>query len=141
MIRAATEDDVPAVLELLASEGLPTEGVEEHLDGFVVVEDGGSIVGVGGLEIHPGAALLRSLAVAADRRGRGLATRICDRLEADARRRGAPSVYLLTETAERFFARRGYAKTDRGEAPEGIARSAEFVRLCPASAAFLRRTL
>lgn len=139
MIRTATDDDLPAVLALLESERLPTEGVEGHLDDFVVFVDDGAIVGVGGLEVHPGAALLRSLAVAADRRGLGIASRICDRLEDDARRRGARAVYLLTETAERFFARRGYSDVDRAEAPGAIARSPEFARLCPASAAFLRR--
>jgi tRNA-Thr(GGU) m(6)t(6)A37 methyltransferase TsaA len=137
--RPAEPGDLPGILWLLEACALPTEGVAEHLDAFVVAESDRSIAGVGGLEPHGDACLLRSLAVAKEHRGRGLAGAICDRLEADAAARGAREIYLLTETAERYFSRRGYATVPRDQVPPAIAASSEFSRLCPASAVLMRR--
>ncbi len=139
MVRPAKQSDIPAISELLASAKLPTAGVSQHLATFVVIESGGSIVGVGGLELHQSAALLRSLAVSPAHQRRGLATTLCDHLEADAARRGVEQLYLLTETAASFFSQRGYAAISRDEAPPEIAASEEFSQLCPESAVFMRR--
>ena len=46
-------------------------------------ESDGAIIGVGGLEVHGSHALLRSLAGSPAYQGRGLATAICDHLEAE----------------------------------------------------------
>jgi amino-acid N-acetyltransferase len=139
MLRPARPDDLPRISALLAAAKLPTAGVAAHLGGFVVFDPGGEVAGVGGLEIHGKRALLRSLAVDPSQQGRGLATAICDRLEDDASRRGIRDLYLLTETAERFFSRRGYAAIDRADAPPEIAASDEFCSLCPQTAVCMRR--
>ena len=85
--------------------------------------------------------LLRSLAVAADRRGAGLGSALVDKAEAHARARGAHSIFLLTTTAEDFFKSRGYQPADRATAPDAIRTSREFADLCPASSAFLVKHL
>lgn len=64
---------------------------------------------------------------------------ICDRLEEDAARRGISQVYLLTETAESFFAIRGYSVATREDAPAEIAVAEEFTTLCPDSAVLMVR--
>ena len=104
----ATVEHLAAVLELLSGSGLPTSGVEDHLKTFVVALSDGAVKGVGGLEVYDRVGLLRSVAVAEDHRRRGVASEICARLEAEAARRGIDRLFLLTETAESFFARRGY---------------------------------
>ena len=139
MLRPANASDLSEISELLAMAELPVAGVARHLDAFVVIESGGSIVGVGGLEVHRPQALLRSLAVAPAHQGRGLATAICDHLEAEAASRGVEQLYLLTETAASFFSRRGYVVISREDAPPEIASSEEFSVLCPQSAVFMRR--
>jgi len=139
VLRPAKPGDLPEISELLATPRLPTMGVAENLGTFFVFESRHSIVGVGGLELHGSVALLRSLAVAPAHRGRGLATAICAHLEAEAATRGVEHVYLLTETAERFFTRRGYVAIPRANAPPEIASSEEFSVLCPQSAVFMRR--
>jgi amino-acid N-acetyltransferase len=48
-------------------------------------------------------------------------------------------VYLLTTTAERWFARRGFAVCPRESAPPAIAASWEFRTGCPATAVFMKR--
>src|SRR5436189_3882412 len=117
MLRVATPTDFSGIDALLRGARLPSSGVTEHLDTFVVFESGGSVAGVGGLDICGSHALLRSLAVAPALRGRGIAASICDRLEAMAANRGVEQLYLLTETADRYFMKRGYAVTARSEAP------------------------
>ena len=144
-LRAAEPKHLPAIVSLLAEAGLPTWGVEDHLETFVVVESAtdevaavdGVLVGVGGLEIHGRFALLRSLAVAAEHRRKGIASMICARLEEEATRRRIDRIYLLTETAELLFAGRGYAAIARAEAPAEIASTEEFTSLCPDSAVFM----
>ena len=49
--------------------------------------------------------------------------------------------YLLTNTAERFFERLGYRRTDRENAPEAIRRTQEFSGLCPSSSALMVKAL
>jgi amino-acid N-acetyltransferase len=109
MLRPAKPSDLSAITALLAEFGLPTKGVVDLLDNFIVVELKGELIGVGGIEIHGRHALLRSLAVSPQYHQRGIATMICDHLEAQAIQRDIESIYLLTETAKPFFASRSYA--------------------------------
>lgn len=139
MLRPARPSDLPAITALLAEVGLPVRGVVDSLDTFIVAELEGGLIGVGGIEFHGRHALLRSLAVSPEHWGCGVATAICDHLEAQAARRGVESIYILTETAEQFFAGRSYAVVARSAAPEAIAASEEFADLCPQSATFMRR--
>ena len=58
-----------------------------------------------------------------------------------ARTRGVAEIYLLTNTAERFFERVGYQRMPRDSAPAAIRTTQEFAALCPASAALMRKRL
>ncbi len=140
-LRRARQADLPEVLAILSEADLPLEGVSENLGSFVVSESDGSIVGVGGLEIRRPHALLRSLAVKPAYRRRGLAAAMCDRLEREAAESDIRELYLLTETAERFFTQRNFAAVPRAEAPPEIASSDEFSNLCSLSAVLMRRTV
>lgn len=62
-------------------------------------------------------------------------------LEARARTSGITELWLLTNDAERFFLRHGYAFAERGEAPAAIVTTEEFAGLCPASAHLMRKRL
>jgi len=141
MLRSAGPIDLSAIATLLAEFGLPTRGVEDSLESFVVFELKGRLIGVGGIEIHGRNALLRSLAVSAEQQHSGVATAICDHLEAQAAQHDLESVYLLTETAEQFFSGRGYEVVARSDAPAAISASEEFSTLCPQSATLMRRSL
>ena len=139
----ARPSDFPSIVRLLADAALPHDDLTpEHLRHFLVLRDGdGGIAGVVGMEVADDAGLLRSLAVPAAQRGGGLATRLVDALEAHARAAGIRTLYLLTTTAEGFFARRGYASADRSMVPDAIAATAEFRSICPASAACMAKAL
>jgi amino-acid N-acetyltransferase len=54
---------------------------------------------------------------------------------------GVETLLLLTTTAERFFARRGYAVGPRDAAPLEIRQTPEFAGLCPSSSVCMRKRL
>jgi glycerol uptake facilitator-like aquaporin/N-acetylglutamate synthase-like GNAT family acetyltransferase len=140
-LRAASEDDRPAVASLLAAASLPTDLDDWFPAQAVVAELAGRIVGAAGFERGGDAALLRSVAVAPEARGAGLgAALVAERLHA-ARRAGARRAFLLTTDAASWFARLGFTAADRATVPAPIAATRQFRALCPASAACLARDL
>ena len=141
-LRAARATDLPAVIELLEACGLPTGDLTEAmLASFSVAEDGGVVVGVAGIEVFGNCALMRSLAIVPNQRGRGIAERLVEWCEAEARWRGVETTYLLTTTADQYFRKRGYADVPRAAVPLAIAGHAQFRSLCPASAKCLAKYL
>ena len=138
---AAAQNDIPAIAALLREAGLPHEDFADHLPHFLVAGQEGRIVGAVGFELHGADALLRSLVVAPRRRGDGLGGRLVEQLTASALAHGVRRFYLLTTTAEAFFAKRGFRKTARGSVPADIAGTKEFNSLCPISAVCMTRTL
>ena len=128
------EADLKPVLTLLAKNGLPDAGFADHSATALVAREDRIVVGSVALELHGPAALLRSLAVTATRRGEGLGRRLTLAALALARRQGVDRVYLLTETAEGFFARFGFEPVERAAVDPAVKRSVEFTSACPASA-------
>jgi arsenate reductase len=141
-LRAATIRDLPAVLDLLKQASLPTEDLQESVGvQFWVAEDGDRVVGAIGLERFGTQGLLRSLVVSPEYRRRGLGVRLAKALEGYASAAGVQQLVLLTQTADRFFARLGYAAIDRAAAPEAVKASAEFGSLCPSCAHTMIKSL
>ena len=140
-IREAQPGDVAAIRALLSQCRLPLDGVPEDLAVLLTASEGDRVIGVAGLELHEGEALLRSVATAPDVRGSRIASRLCLELERRATELGARRLHLLTETAELFFAKRGYRTIPREAAPEGVSKAREFSGICPASAVLMVRRL
>lgn len=128
--------------ELLAECDLPTSDLEScYFDNFLGCGTAEDTKGIVGLEIFGPVALLRSLAVAEEARGLGCGEALVTEAENYAKDKGARELYLLTTTAESFFARLGYSHTERNTAPESIRRTNEFSALCPDNAAFMVKKL
>ena len=140
-IGPAVPTDVPAILDLIDRSKLPSAGLEEHVGSTLVARDGDRIVGTAALELYGGSALLRSVAVAGELRGQGLGQALTAAALDLARRRGARTVYLLTETAAQFFPKLGFRPISRGDVDPAVLRSTEFTTACPASARVMARTL
>jgi amino-acid N-acetyltransferase len=129
-------------LRLLQNAGLPASDVtEEHLVHFFYIGSATAPDAMVGIELYGLDALLRSLVVAPDLRATGLGTRLVEHVESHARTHGVRTIYLLTTTAEKFFESRGYVATSRDSAPSSIRATTEFAGLCPASSAFLSKSL
>lgn len=138
VISGATTADIPAIKQLLVANRLPVDGVDDLWKTFVVARDGGVIVGCGGSEAHPFAALIRSVAVAETHRGRGIGRRMVRQLLDRLASRGIREFYLLTTTAEPYFAKRGFKPIDRDEIHPQLLGSAELQGACPDSAVCMR---
>ena len=137
-IEPASPADLPAIEALLSACGLPLDGLREHSGAALVARQDGAVVGSAALELYGGAALLRSVAVAAALRGQGLGRRLARAALRLARERGANEVYLLTTSAAPWFARLGFAPVARAVVAPAVQESAEFAGACPASAQAMR---
>ena len=141
-IQPATSNDFRPIRGLLETCRLPHDDpVPAHLRHFLVARDGDRVVGIVGLEPRGDAALLRSLAVAPERRNEGLGARLVDAIEQHARDEDLHTLYLLTTTAADYFRDRGYERIDRDALPEPIQQTQEAARLCPSSATCMRKPL
>jgi len=141
IISPATPADLPAIFELLQRSALPRDGLDAHVATTLVARDANGLVGTAALELYGTAALLRSVAVAAEQRGRGLGAALTATALDLARRRGVRTVYLLTETAAEFFPRFGFRPIPRPAVDPAVLGSAEFTTACPTSALVMARTL
>jgi amino-acid N-acetyltransferase len=130
------------VVALLEAEGLPASDLTEaHLEHFFFAGTDGAPTGVVGLELYGHDALLRSLAVGAVARTRGLGAALVLHAEEYAAAHQVRAIYLLTTTAQAYFEHRGYRRIDRAQAPPSIQSTREFAGLCPASSAFMIKGL
>ena len=134
---------VPAAARgLLAAANLPTADLtDEQLTTFFYGGPAAAPSALIGLEIYGAEALLRSLVVDPSLRSTGLGSALVERAETHAANHGVGSLYLLTTSAEAFFAHRGYHRLDRAFAPAAIRSTREFAGLCPASSAFMFKRL
>ncbi|MHA2027234.1 MAG: arsenic resistance N-acetyltransferase ArsN2 [Candidatus Thorarchaeota archaeon] len=143
-IGEARSSDHAAVVALLQETDLPPDEIELHMENFLVIRhpevDQGSelLVGSVGLEIYEDSALLRSLAVHPDYQGTGLGSRLVDSIIEVAKGRGINRLFLLTDTAEDFFKKRGFVVVTRDKVPYDMKQSIEFTTLCTSSPSMMR---
>lgn len=130
-----------SVARLLRENHLPTADLGQARARFLGATDGGRLLGCVAIEDCGDASLLRSLAVDAEARGIGLGAALVAAAEQCARELGHAALYLLTTDASGFFIGHGYAAAERDNAPRGVARTAQFSGLCPASSHFMWKPL
>ena len=127
-ITNASNNDLPAILNLLSEVQLPHDGVAENIDNFLAARDASSqLIATIGLERYGNTALLRSAAVAPQYQGCGIGSRLTKRLLERATSDGVERVVLLTSTASEFFARHfGFCETARSAFDSELAASSEW---------------
>jgi amino-acid N-acetyltransferase len=136
-LRPANCRDLPSIRVLMQADQLPDGDVADHLATFLVGEQAGSFVAAGGFEVLGSSGLLRSVAVTHRYRGRGWGQRLVGRLLLQARALGLADLYLLTTTAQDFFARFGFRPVPREAAPPRVRGTRQFTISCPASATLM----
>jgi amino-acid N-acetyltransferase len=137
----ARSADIPRIERLLAASGLPLDGAADAFATGVVARDRGEVVGAAAIERFGSAGLLRSVVVEPALRDTGIGGTLVDSSESLARELDIDQLYLLTETAEAWFARRGYRPIERDAVPEPVRGSVEFTTACSASAVAMWREL
>lgn len=140
-VRRATRADRDRLAALLDAAGLPSDAVRADDGRFYVGRLDGDVVCGGGLELVGATALVRSVVVADDHRGRGFGGALCDELEAAAERAGATTASLLTTTAAAYFERRGYQPVAREDAPRRVRQTRQFADVCPSTATYMQKRL
>lgn len=133
-VEPAARGDLPEILALLEANGLPPDGLEDHLGSAIVAREAGRVVGSAAVGLYGSRALLRSVAVNEVYRGGGLGQYLTRQALELARERGISEALLLTETADEFFLRFGFEPVERSTVPEDVRGSVEFVSACPESA-------
>ena len=133
VIRPGEAADLPAVRALLERCGLPAAGLEDA-DTILIAHREGVLVGSAAFERYGDRGLLRSVAVGTAERGAGLGVALTRAALDAARERGVRRLFLLTETADRFFPRFGFRALPREEVDAAVQESVEFREACPASA-------
>jgi amino-acid N-acetyltransferase len=126
IITPAMPGDVRAILDLVEAVHLPSEGIAEAMEYFWVARAGEHIVGTVGLEVYDDMALLRSLAVAPACQHTGLGRALTDTALSYLTTRQFRAVYLLTTTAEAFFARHDFCLVARDVVPANVQQSSQF---------------
>jgi len=117
----------------LARAGLPADDLDHDGPLFWRFERDDVPVGFAGIEVHGTDALLRSLVTLPPLRLQGIGGAMVDKMETEARARGARAIYLLTGDSAAFFEKLGYAPCVRERVPAAIAATAPFARLASAT--------
>src|SRR5690606_2750155 len=133
-----SQDSLAPVVELLRSNKLPFEDIRLANSLFLSYHDAhGRLGGSGGLEFYSRYALLRSVAVDPEMRGRSIGKHIVKDLLHRAGERAVDEVYLLTETARDFFLNLNFEQIERDAVPSEVKASTEFASVCPVSASVM----
>jgi 4-nitrophenyl phosphatase len=132
-VRPAAEADRHQLQALTAELG---DVAEWSPDGTWIA---GDLDATASAEVRGADGYLRTVVTEPNRRGAGLGTIAAAAATIDARRRGASRLWLLTETAEGFFARLGFHRADRSEVPRWILDGPGAG--CPVEAVPMRRSL
>lgn len=128
--------------KFLHANKLPTSDINLEGNLFYGYHDKeGKLIGAGGLELYGDIALLRSIAVDENLRSLSIGKRIVDEMIAKAKSIKIKEIYLLTETAQSFFSKKGFDIVPKEIAPDVIKNSTEFSQVCPASAVLMRLPL
>ena len=129
------------VVALLRAAGLPTEDISKDLENFWIAETEGDAIGVIGMDLYTPYGLLRSMTVLPEYRNKGIASRLVDQVEQLAKKLLLSELYLITNTAESYFSKKGFQLITKGELPDSVASSEEMNGLCPASSVIMRKTI
>lgn len=104
------------------------ENICQSVRDFVLVEQGGRIIGCGALGLFTRTlAEIRSLVVAQEWRGRGIGSQLIGGLVAEAARLGVRRLFALTDNP-RFFERNGFKLVSKDTLPHKVWNECVF---CP----------
>lgn len=129
------------IITLLSSEKLPAGDLPATLENFLMAVQDDELIGVIGLEIYSNYGLLRSLVVKPAFRNQNIAGKLIAQIETLAGSKDLKTIFLLTETATDYFARKGYEKISRNDVPEEVQQSSEFSHVCPQSAIVMKKDI
>lgn len=134
--------DHAGLAQALRDARLPTDDLNEAGRSFFTFSTlAGSHVGYGGFEQCGRDALVRSLVVLPEHRGKGIGRNMLAVLLREAFDAGARTAWLLTLNERAFFEKSGFKPVSRDAAPASILATRQAAGLCPSSAVLLSRAI
>lgn len=140
-IKKLMKTEVSYARLLLKVNGLPCSDIENESVKLFSIQQDNQNIGIIGFEQYGNHGLLRSFVIEEQYRSKGLGAHVLSDFEKLASKQGVEEFYLLTTTADKFFARNGFEVFDRKAVPQLIANTTEFDSICPASAVCMRKIL
>lgn len=141
VIDDAARDDAGVIAAILTAAALPLPTSEDGPVSMLVARRDGIIVGCVGWESHGADALLRSLVVRTEARGRGLGSALVGALVARLHAARRRTVFLLTNDRAPFFAGHGFDTVPRDQAPAEIRAAREMAMDACRKAVLMARAL
>lgn len=138
-IGPASGGEIAALKRLLVSSLLPSRDVGGAHQRFIVASENGRIIGCAGLQVAGQDGLVRSMAVHWTRRNSGLGSRLHERLLFEAVLAGVRTLYVVTTSAEGFFASHGFRKVAASAVPPDLQVSEEFAAFVPGGSTVMSR--
>ena len=136
--RLADNNDLTQIISLLSGSGLPISDIAtSRIDFIIATNSENTIIGCIGVEQFDSHALLRSFAVNKEYRNLQIGTGLYNRLLSYSAQSGILELHLLTTTAERYFASKGFISSKRENVPDSIKTTTEFTSICPSSSAYM----
>jgi len=135
-----TDNNYQQAVDLITENNLLTSDLT-HTTLLYALYNDKQLVGTVGLEVFGSEGLLRSLCVDNQVRKGGYGQLLVNHAEAEAKQKGVKVLYLLTVTADAFFANRGYQTIDRNAVPESIQQSQQFTTTCSKTATLMKKAL
>jgi amino-acid N-acetyltransferase len=140
-IGPASGGDLDGIKRLLVASLLPSRDVGGARQRFIVASENGRLIGCAGLQLAGPDGLVRSMAVHWTRRNAGLGSRLHQRLLFEAVLAGVRTLYVVTATAEDFFAGHGFRKIAAHDVPPGLQASEEFTAFVPGGGTVMSRSV
>ncbi|MBE9584059.1 GNAT family N-acetyltransferase [Mucilaginibacter sp. JRF] len=129
------------VTALLQSQNLPYQDLPDDMSDFYVAINDNRIIAVAGFESYGSYGLLRSVAVAPEHRGKGIAASLLCVVNTRAIHKGIKQLWLFTETASGYFKRSGFDEARRADVPAALQLSKQYSSVCPQTAIVMFKTL
>ncbi|GBF52081.1 acetyltransferase (GNAT) domain protein [Leptospira ryugenii] len=121
---------------------MPVEDIDSNSSiQFIVAKFDDIIVGSVALERFNSIGLLRSLCVKEEFRKDGVGLSLINRIFDFARNEKVSEIYLLTTSADKYFAKFGFKELNRKNAPVQIQKTSQFRDLCPSSAILMHKAI
>ncbi|MEP7322000.1 MAG: arsenic resistance N-acetyltransferase ArsN2 [Saprospiraceae bacterium] len=140
-IRPAEGSDLGFIRQLLVDQFLPAgDLITSPIDFLVALDADENIKGCIGMEVYGENGFVRSFSVQENIKNTGIGSALLERLMEVSKSKGIRNLHLLTTTAETYFQKKGFIKTDRKDAPESIKQTTEFKGMCVSSAIYMVKT-
>ena len=128
------------ITEALRIEGLCFDDIDLKRDAYYVAATE-EIQMLYGFELYGTDALLRSVWIAQERRGKGFGHDLMGSILKQAKALNISSLYLLSTTAAPYFERGGFVEIKRTDVPASIENTNEFKNYCPDTAICMKYNL